>query len=130
MEISHRHAKDTWFQGYSYKEQEWIKTVFNRKTAETRESTDVSFAKVGSDFFSSDKQLIGGVTLRNLFPRNQHEYALFHDHKTKDCKIENMQAHLYVQKMTVIDSVYSAIETKLTKPLLFNIILRSSPKLF
>ena len=28
------------------------------------------FAKVGSDFFSSDKQLIGGVTLRNLFPRN------------------------------------------------------------
>ena len=51
------------------------------------------FPKVGSDFFSSDKQLIGGVTLRNLFLRNQPEYPLFHDHKTKDCKIENMQAH-------------------------------------
>ena len=120
-EFSHnKEAKDTWLkcQGYSYEQQpdDFTKTVFTTRTAETRESAEISFiGRIASDFFSCDKHLISGVTLRISFLRNRPEYALIYDDETKDYKIEILQANLYVRKMTVSDNVYSAIETTVTK---------------
>ena len=108
-EFSHnKEAKDTWLkcQGYSYEQQpdDFTKTVFTTRTAETRESAEISFiGRIASDFFSCDKHLISGVTLRISFLRNRPEYALIYDDETKDYKIEILQANLYVRKMTVSD---------------------------
>ena len=120
-EFSHnKEAKDTWLkcQGYPYEQQpdDFTKTVFTTRIAETRESAVISFiGRIASDFFSFDKHLISGVTLRIAFLRNRPEYALLYDDETEDYKIEFLQANLYVRKMTVSDNVYSAIETTLTK---------------
>ena len=93
-----------------------IKTVFTARTAETRESAEVSFiGKVASFYFSCDKHLISGVTLRISFLRNRPEYALIYDDETKDYKMEIMIANLYVREMTLSTNVYSAYETSLTK---------------
>ena len=92
-----------------------LKTVFTTRTAETRESAEVSFiGRFELDFFSCDKHLISGVTLRVSFLRNRPEYAIIYDDETKDYKIAIMQANLYIRKMTVSD-VYSGIETTLSK---------------
>ena len=120
-EFSHnKEAKDTWLkcQGYSYEEQpdDFTKTVFTTRTAETRESAEISFfGRIASDCFSCDKLLKSWFTLRILFLRNRPEYALIYDDESNEYKIKNIQASLYGRKMTLSDNVYSAIETTLTK---------------
>ena len=75
-EFSHnKEAKDTWLkcQEYSYEQQpdDFTKTDFVTRTAESRESAEISFiGRIASDFFSCDKHLISGVTLRISFLRN------------------------------------------------------------
>ena len=95
-------------QGYCYEQQpdDFTKTFFTTRTAETRESAEISFIGRIASVFSCDKHLISGVTLRISFLRNRPEYTLIYDDETKDFKIENIQANLYVRKMTVSDNVY------------------------
>ena len=134
-EFSHdKEAKDISLkcQEYSFEQQpdDFTITNFTTRTAETRESAEMSFIRrFASDFFPCDRYLISGVTLIISFLRNRPEYALIYDDETKDSKIQILQANLYVRKMTVGDNVYSAIETTLTRTLLFTVILRSYPKL-
>ena len=101
-------------QGYSYEEQpdDFTKIVFTTRTAETRESAEIYFiGRIAWDFFSCDRILISGVTLRISFLRNRPENALVYDDETKDYKIEIIQTILYVRKMTVSDNVYSNVVT-------------------
>ena len=92
------------------------KTIFTARTVETLESAEISFiGRIGSDFFSCDKHLISGVTLRISFLGNRPECSSNYDNETHDYQIEIIQVSLYVRQLTVSDNVYSAIEIQLTK---------------
>ena len=117
---SNREAKETWLkcQGYTFEEDpdDFTTDVFNDRESETRRSTTLSFiGKVAADFFTCDKHLISGVTLRLTFLRSRPEFCLIYDNATKDYKVSITQANLHVRKMTVTENVYTAIETNLTK---------------
>ena len=82
-----KEAEDTWLkcQGYSYEEQpdDFTKIVSTIMAAETWESAEISFiGRIASDFFSCDKHLIIGVTLRISFLRNRPNYAIIYDDET------------------------------------------------
>ena len=77
IDFSHNNeAKETWlkFQENSYDEQpdDFTKTVFTTRLAQTRESAEISFiGRIALDFFSCDEHLISGVLLRISFLRNR-----------------------------------------------------------
>ena len=120
-EFSHnKEAKDTWLkcQGYTYESNPSTKTlaVFTKRETETRLSADVTFiGRVASDFFSCEKHLLSGVELRISFLRTRPEFCLIYDDNAKDYKVNITQANLYVRKMTLTETAYSAIETTLAK---------------
>ena len=128
-------AKNTWLkcQGYSYEKSPntFTEDVFTRRIAETRESKSIScIGKVASDFFSCEKYLLSGVTLRITFLRNRPEFCLIYDTDAKDYKVEISQANLYVRKMTVTEHNFAAIETTLTKSNAFYHYTEIIPKTF
>jgi len=117
---NNKEAKETWLtcQGYSYEQapNTFTSTVFTNREQETRTSSEITlFGKLSADIFNCEKHLLSGVTLRITLIRNRPEFCLIFDDEAKDYKIEITQANLYVQKMTVTDNVYSAIEKTLTK---------------
>ena len=122
-EFSHnKDAKATWLacQGYSYEDNPGaIATAeVNRRKALVRQSAECTFyGKVAVDFFTCDRHLLSGVTLRISFRRSIDDFVVISDDAGKSYKVKIIEANLYVRKMTLNDDVVSAIEkTLLTSP--------------
>ena len=107
-------------QGYSYEEDpSAIKAAeIARRKNSVRESAEFTFyGKVAVDFFTFDKHLLSGATLRIAFRRSIDDFVIVSDGAAKHYKLKIVEANLYVRKMTLNDEVVSAIEkTLLTSP--------------
>ena len=117
---TNKESKDTWLksQGYNYEEDpcDFTTAAFTSREQETRTSNTITLiGKIAADFFTCDKHLLSGVTLRLTFLRTRPEFCVIYDDDAKDYKVEITQANLHVRKMTVSENVYTAIETALTK---------------
>ena len=122
-EFSHnKDAKATWLacQGYSYEENPGaiLAAEVNRRKSLVRQSAECTFyGKVAVDFFTCDRHLLTGVTLRISFRRSIVDFVTISDDAEKSYKVKIMEANLYVRKMTLNDDVVSAIEkTLLSSP--------------
>ena len=88
----------------------------NRRKALVRQSAECTFyGKVPVDFFTSDRHLLSGVTLRIAFRRSIDDFVIMSDDAAKHYKVRIVEANLYVRKMTLNDDVVSAIEKTLLK---------------
>ena len=86
-----------------------------RKQA-ARESAQITiYGKLAVDFFSCQKQLVSGVTLRISFRRSQDDFATTSEAAGKNYKVKIDEANLFVRKMTVSDNVVGAIEKTLLR---------------
>ena len=118
-EFSHNKvAKNTWLagQGCSYEEnpRKLSTTEVKRRKALVRKSNEWTFyGKVAVDFFTCDRHLMSGVTLRIAFRRSIDDFVIMSDDAAKHCKVKIFEANLYVRKMTLNDDVVSAIEKTL-----------------
>ena len=83
-----------------------------------RKSAECTFyGKVAVEFFTCDRHLLSGVTLRIAFRRSIDDFVIMSDDAAKHYKVKIVEANLYVRKMTLNDDVVSAIEkTLLTSP--------------
>ena len=83
-----------------------------------RESAECTFyGKVAVDFFTCDKNLFSGVTLRIEFRRSIDNFVIVSDDAATHYKVKIVEANLYVRKMTLNEEIVSAIEkTLLTSP--------------
>ena len=122
-EYSHnKDAKDTWLacQGYSFEENPatLATTEIDRRKVLVKKSAECAFyGKVAVDFFTCDRHLLSGVTLRIAFRRSIDDFVIMSDDPAKHYKLEILEANLYVRKMTLNDDVMSAIEkTLLSSP--------------
>ena len=115
-EFSHnKDAKATWLarQGYSYEENPGaiLAAEVNRRKTLVRQSAECTFyGKVAVDFFTCDRHLLSGVTLRISFRRSIDDFVTISDDAAKSYKVKIIEANLYVRKMTLNDDVVSAIE--------------------
>ena len=120
-EFSHgSDAKKTWLkcQGYDYEADPssvqpatitaWQETV--RRSAQL-----ALYWKIATDFFSCEKHLTSGVTLRISFRRSQDDFEIVSEDGAKHHKIKIDEANLFVRIMTVSDIVPGAIEKTLLK---------------
>ena len=81
-----------------------------------RESREIWFyGPTGVDFFTCDKHLLSGVTLRLSYRRSHEDFLIISEDAAKHYKLQILEANLYVRKMTVTDHVLSAIESTLLK---------------
>ena len=81
-----------------------------------RESAQITlYGKLAVDFFSCEKQLVSGVTLRISFRRSQDGFATISEAAGKNYKVKIDEANLFVRKMTVSDNVVGAIEKTLLR---------------
>ena len=115
-----RGAKDTWLacQGYTHEPAPNDQTAapFTTRRAAIRQSAENMFiGKVGSDFFTCDKHLLSGVTLRISFVRARESFCLISEGAAKNYVIRITEASLYVRKMVVSDNVVTSIERVLMK---------------
>ena len=124
-EYSHnKDAKATWLacQGFSYEDNPRAITTaeVNRRNALVRQSAKRTFyGKVAVDFFTCDRHLLSGVTLRISFRQSIDDFVIISDDTGKSYKVKIIEANfnLYVRKMTLSDDVVSAIEkTLLSSP--------------
>ena len=118
-EFSHnKDAKNTWLacQGYSYEENPGTLSTaeVNRRKTLVRQSAECTFyGKIAVDFFTCDRHLLNllnGVTLRIAFRRSIDDFVIMSDDAAKQYKVKIAEANLYVRKMTLNDTVVSAIE--------------------
>ena len=115
-EFSHgSDAKSTWLkcQGYEYESDP--NTIANATIAQrellVRRSIQLTlYGKVAVDFFSCEKHLISGVTMRIFFRRSQDDFVIMSEDGAKHYKVKIDKANLFVRKMTVSDNVVGAIE--------------------
>ena len=107
-------------QGYSYEENPGaiLAAEVNRRKTLVRQSAECTFyGKVAVDFFTCDRHLLSGVTLRISFRRSIDDFVTISDDAAKSYKVKIIEANLYVRKMTLNDDVVSAIEkTLLSSP--------------
>ena len=67
--------------------------------------------------FRFDRHLLRGVTLRIAFRRSIDDFVILSDDDAKQYKVKTVEANLYVRRMTLNDTVVSAIEkTLLSSP--------------
>ena len=91
-EFSHnKGAKDTWLacQGYSYEENPGALSTgeVNRRKALVRQSAECTFyGKVAVNFFTCDRHLLSGVTLRIAFRRSIDDFVIISDEAAKHYK--------------------------------------------
>ena len=125
IEAEFSHKKDagiTWLacQGYSYEENPGTLSTAEAKRRKilVRQSAESKFyGKIAVDFFTCDRHLLIGVTLCIAFRRSIDDFVLMSDDAAKQYKVKNLEANLYVRKMTLTDTVVSAIEkTLLSSP--------------
>ena len=120
-EFSHgSDAKSTWLtcQGYRYEaDPAAITTALgDAKKLEVQRSNQVTYyGRLAVDVFSSDKHLLSGVTLRISFRKSPNDFVIISEADDKHYMVRFDEANLYVRKMTVSDSVISAIEKTLLK---------------
>ena len=106
-EFSHnKDAKATWLacQGYSYEDNPGaIATAeVNRQKAWVRQSAECTFyGKVAVDFFTCDRHLLSGVTLRISFRRSIDGFVVISDDAGRSYKVKIMEANLYVRKKNI-----------------------------
>ena len=125
-EFSHgKDAKETWLscQGYIYESNPGTLSdaVRNRKREIVRRSAEVTFyGRLAVDFFSCEKHLVSGVSLRIAFRRSQNDFVIIGEDDTKQYKLHLDSANLFVRKMTVSENVVHAIEkTLLNTPAMY-----------
>ena len=73
------------------------------------------YGKVAKDFFSCEKQLTSGVTLRIFSQQSQDDFSIVSEDGAKHYTIKIDEENLFVRKMTVSDNVLGAIEKTLLK---------------
>ena len=73
------------------------------------------YGKLAVDFFSCEKHLVSGVTLRISMRRSQDDFAVISEDAAKHYKVKIDEANLFIRKMTVSDNVVGAIEKTLLK---------------
>ena len=73
------------------------------------------YGKLAVDFFSCEKHLVSGVTLRISMRRSQDDFAVISEDSAKHYKVKIDEANLFIRKMTVSDNVVGAIEKTLLK---------------
>ena len=122
-EFSHnKDAKNTWLacQCHSYEENPGTLSTaeVNRRKTLVKQSAECSFyGKIAVDLFTCDRHLLSGVTLRIGFRRPIDNFVIMSDDAAKQYKLKIVEANLYVRKMTLNDTVVSAIEkTLLSSP--------------
>ena len=71
--------------------------------------------KLAVDFFSCEKHLVSGVTLRISKRRSQDDFAVLSEAAAKYYKDKTDEANIFIRKMTVSDNVVGAIEKTLLK---------------
>ena len=83
-----------------------------------RESAQwIFYGKVAANFFTCDKILLIGVTVRIAFRRSIDDFVIVLDAAAKYYKVKIVAANLYFRKLTLNDEVVSALEkTLLTSP--------------
>ncbi|XP_075253281.1 uncharacterized protein F54H12.2-like [Convolutriloba macropyga] len=120
-EFSHgSDAKKAWLncQGYDYEADPTgvpAATITARQETVRRSAQLTMYGKIATDFFSCEKHLTSGVTLRISFRRSQDDFAIVSEDGAKHYKIKIDEANLFVRKMTVSDIVLGAIEKTLLK---------------
>ena len=120
-EFSHNlDAKKTWLvcQGYQYEpDPDRLGNVVTKaRKAQFLNSAETQYyGRVAVDFFTSDRHLLNGVTLRIAFRRSPDDFIVFSDDPAKHYKVQIVEANLYVRKMTVNDNVVASIERTLLK---------------
>ena len=118
-EFSHnKDAQNTWLacQGYSYGENPGTLSTaeVNRRKLLVRQSAECTFyGKIAVDFFTCDRHLLSCVTLRIAFRRSIYGFVIMSGDAAKQYKVKIVEANLYVRKMTLNDTVVSAIEKTL-----------------
>ena len=79
-----------------------------------RQSAECTFyGKIAADFITCDRHLLSGVTLRIAFRRSLDDFVIMSDDAAKQYKVKIVEANLYVRKMTLNDTIVSAIEKTL-----------------
>ena len=120
-EFSHgTDAKKTWLkcQGYEYEENPGTipAAISDIRKRTVRQSARITlYGKVAVDFFSCEKHLVSGVTLRISMRRSQDDFAVISEDAAKHYEVKIDEANLFVRKMTVSDNVVGAIEKTLLK---------------
>ena len=120
-EFSHgSDAKKTWLkcQGYEYEADPTgvpAATITARQLTVRRSAQITMYGKIATDFFSCEKHIASGVTLRISFRRSQDDFTIVSEDGAKHYKIKIDEANLFVRKMTVSDNVVGAIEKTLLK---------------
>ena len=117
-EFSHnKNAKNTWLacQGYSHEENPGtlLTAEVNRKILVRQSAESTFYGKIAVDFFTCDRYLLSGVALRTAFRRSIDDFVLMSDDAAKHYNVKFVEANLYVRKMTLNDTVVSAIEKTL-----------------
>ena len=88
----------------------------NARKAACHNSAEIHYyGRVAVDFFTCDRQLLNGVTLRIAFRRSPDDFIVHSDVGTKHYKVHIIEANLYVRKMTVNDNIIGSIERTLMK---------------
>ena len=110
--------KNTWLAclGYSYEQNPGALSTgeVNRRKASVRQSAECTFyGKNAVGFFTCDRHLLSGVTLRIAFRLSIDDFVIMSDGAAKHYKVKIVEANLYVHKMTLNNSVVSAIEKTL-----------------
>ena len=120
-EFSHnKDAKNTWLvcQGYQFEANPAAlgTTVATARKEPFLDSNIVQYyGRVAVDFFTTDRHLLNGVTLRIAFRRSPDDFVVYSDDAGKHYKVAIVEANLYVRKMTVNDNVVASIERTLMK---------------
>ena len=73
------------------------------------------YGKLAVNFFSCEKHLVIGVTLRISMRQSQDDFAVVSEDAAKHYKVKIDEANLIIRKMTVSDNVVGAIEKTLLK---------------
>ena len=113
-------AKSTWLkcQGYEYEFDPNAVPIAAITQWEiiVRRSTQLTlYGNVAVDFFSCEKHLTSGVTLRISFRRSQDDFAMMSEDGAKHYKMKIDEVSLFVRQMTVLDNLVGVIEKTLLK---------------
>ena len=103
-------AMNTWSkcQGYEYEANPSAiaNAIKDARKQAARESAQITlYGKLAVDFFSSEKHLVSGITLKISFRRSQDDFATISDAAGKNYKIRIDESDLFVRRMTVSDNV-------------------------
>ena len=94
-----------------------------RKQAARESAQSTLYGKLAVDFFSCQKQLVSGVTLRISLRRSQDDFATISEAAGKNYKVKVDEANRFVRKLAVSDNVVGALEkTLLRTPAIFQYI--------